>query len=76
VIPAVASLNDSDRLWGRAVFEFVAAEFGSRGVRQYLAALRNASPAAADVSHAALGVAASEFDGAFRAYVRVRFVER
>ena len=36
VIPAVASLADSDRLWGHAVFDFVAAEYGTQGVRRYL----------------------------------------
>jgi hypothetical protein len=74
LLPSVASLTDSERMWGHAVFNFVAAEYGSRGVQQYLIALRNGSHA--DATRTAFGVAAADFDKAFHAYVRRRLVER
>jgi hypothetical protein len=74
-LPAVTSLGASDRLWGHAVFDFVAAEYGTQGIRRYLAALGNSQPAA-DSSLAAFGIAASDFDRAFQMYVRNRFADR
>jgi hypothetical protein len=75
VVPAVASLADSDRLWGHALFDFVAAEYGTRGIRQYLNALGNSSPAG-DAALAAFGIPASDFDRAFQTYLRIRFNDR
>jgi hypothetical protein len=69
-IPSVAAFADTDRLWGRALFEFVADEYGARGLRGYLDALRS-SPA---TPVAALGMSAGDFDAAFKAYVAARFL--
>lgn len=76
LIPAVTSLADSDRVWGHAVFDFVANEYGSSGLQRCLVALRNGSPSAADVYREAFGVAAADFNRAFQVYVRTRLIER
>ncbi len=76
LLPAVESLVDSDRVWGHALFDFVAATYGSRGVQRYLIALRNGSPRDSDNSRAAFDVAAVDFNRAFYAYVRTRLTER
>jgi hypothetical protein len=72
-VPTVASLGDSDRLWGHALFDFVAAEYGTRGIRQYLSALGNNSPAG-DAALAAFGIPASDFDRAFQTYLRTHTI--
>jgi hypothetical protein len=76
LIPSVASLTDSDRAWGHAVFNFVAAEYGSQGVRRYLIALRDTSGSPADIIRAAFSVTPADFDRAFHAYVRTRLIQR
>jgi hypothetical protein len=73
-IPAVGALEPSDRLWGHAVFDFVAAEYGTRGLQLYLMALRSSSFAAGDSGRVALGVAPDDFDWAFKIFVRARFM--
>jgi hypothetical protein len=72
--PAVASLTDSDRAWGHAVFDFVAAEYGAQGIQRYLIALQKG--AGSETTRAAFGVAAADFDSAFHRYVRARLIER
>jgi hypothetical protein len=73
-LPAVESLTASDRHWGHAVFDFVAAEYGAHGVRQYLSALRSGlTRSTADIIRVVFGVSASDFDRAFHRYVRSRF---
>ena len=76
LIPSVASLTGSDRAWGHAVFDFVAAEYGSQGVRRYLIALGDNSGPVADIIRAAFSVTAADFDRAFHAYVKTRLIER
>jgi hypothetical protein len=73
LMPSVVSLTDSDRVWGHAVFEFVAAEYGSQGIPRYVIALRNG--ARSDSARAAFGVAAADFDRAFHAYVTARLIQ-
>ena len=75
-IPSVASLTDSDRAWGHAVFSFVAAEYGAQGVRRYLIALRDTSGSPGDIVRAAFSVAPADFDRAFHDYVRTRLIQR
>jgi hypothetical protein len=72
--PSVASLTDSDRAWGHAVFDFVAAEYGPQGLQRYLSALQNG--AGSDATRAAFAVTAADFDRAFHKYVRARLTER
>jgi hypothetical protein len=76
LIPSAASLTDSDRAWSHAVFNFVAAEYGSQGVRRYLIALRDTSGSPADIIRAAFSVTPADFDRAFHAYVRTRLIQR
>jgi hypothetical protein len=73
-VPSVESLTVSDRHWGHAVFDYVAARYGPEGIRRYLIALQSASRDAAIRS--AFGVSMAEFNGAFRQYVTQQFVAR
>lgn len=72
-VPAVEDLTASDRLWGHAVFDFLAAEYGAQGIRQYLAALRRGPRTGSDALRVAFGMSGHEFNTAFRTYVRTRF---
>jgi hypothetical protein len=74
VIPSVGSLTDSDRVWGHAMFNFVAAEYGAQGVRRCFSALRDTSGSPADVIRAALSVTPADFDRVFHDYVRTRLI--
>ncbi len=74
-VPAIAGGAPLDRLWGRAAFDFVAAEYGTLGIRRYLVALRNSS-SPSDAAFTAFGLAAGDFDRAFQTYVRSRFSDR
>jgi hypothetical protein len=76
LIPVIESLTDSDRVWGHAVFDFIAAEYGSQALQRYLIALRDGSPPGSDISRAVFDVAAADFNSAFQVYVRTRVVER
>jgi hypothetical protein len=53
----------------------MAAEYGARGIRRYLKALRDEAPSMSDTARLAFGVPADDFNAAFRWYVRVRFVD-
>jgi len=75
VMPTVAGGAPLDRLWGHAVFDFVAAEYGTQGMRRYLTALRDGPPTSDSVL-APFGITASDFDRAFQTYVRTRFNDR
>jgi hypothetical protein len=75
-VPAVEDLTASDRHWGHAVFDFVAAEYGAQGIRQYLAALRGGLPVRTDAIRLAFGVAPHDFNAAFQGYLRTRFADR
>jgi hypothetical protein len=75
-VPAVEGLTASDRHWGHAVFDFVAAEYGAQGIRQYLAALRGRPTSRSDAIRMAFGVSADDFNVAFQTYVRTRFGDR
>jgi hypothetical protein len=72
-VPAVEDLTASDRHWGHAVFDFVAAEYGAQGIRQYLGALRDGPTVRSDAIRAAFGVSAHDFNALFQRYVRTRF---
>src|SRR5712692_4158236 len=74
--PAVEDLTASDRHWGHAVFDFVAAEYGAQGIRQYLATLRDRPTVRSDAIRVAFGVSAHDFNAAFQRYVRTRFGDR
>ena len=75
-VPAVEDLAASDRHWGHAVFDFVAAEYGAQGIRDYLAALRDGPTARRDAIPVAFGVSIHDFNAAFQRYVRTRFADR
>jgi hypothetical protein len=75
-VPAVEDLTASDRHWGHAVFDFVAAEYGAQGIRQYLAALRAGLPVRSDAIRLAFGVSPHDFNAAFQGYLRTRFADR
>lgn len=75
-VPAVEDLTASDRHWGHAVFDFVAAEYGAQGIRQYVAALRDGPTVRGDAIRVAFGVSAHDFNAAFQRYVRTRFGDR
>jgi hypothetical protein len=75
-VPAVENLTAVDRHWGHAVLDFVAAEYGAQGIRQYLAALRSAPTARGDAIRVAFGVSAHDFNATFQTYVRTRFGHR
>jgi hypothetical protein len=70
-VPAVENLTASDRDWGHAAFDFIAAEYGGQGIRRYLAALRGTSTRAEAV-RLAFGVSADDFAAAFQTFVRTR----
>ena len=72
-VPAVEHLAASDRHWGHAVFDFVAAEYGAQGIRDYLAALRDRPTVRSDAIHVAFGLSTDHFNAAFQRYVRTRF---
>ena len=74
--PEVENLTALDRHWAHAVLDFVAAEYGSHGIRRYLAALRNAPTARGDAIRVAFGVSARDFNSTFETYVRTRFGDR
>jgi hypothetical protein len=73
-VPSVGSLTDSDRAWGHALFDFVAAEYGARGIQRYLIALRDST--GSDATRGAFSVAAADFDRAFRRFVSTRLIDR
>jgi len=75
-VPSVADLKASERHWGHAVLDYMAAEYGAQGIRRYLAALQKREGARGDAIRTALAVSVDEFDDAFRAYVRTRFAGR
>jgi hypothetical protein len=75
-LPAVEDLTVSDRQSGHAVFDFVAAEYGAQGIRQYLAALGAGPTVRSDAIRAAFGVSAHDFNAAFQRYVRTRVGDR
>jgi hypothetical protein len=72
--PSISGLTDSDREWGHAVFDFVAAEYGAQGVRRYLTALQRGT--GSDTTRGAFGVASADFGRAFHRFVRSRLIER
>jgi hypothetical protein len=72
-IPDVSRLTAADRHWGRAVFDFVAAEYGARGIRAYLEALRESPISMRDPIRVAFDTTPAEFNAAFRGFARARF---
>ena len=72
-VPAIEALSPTDRHWGHAVFDFVATQYGARGVRAYLDALRDSSASMRDPIRIAFDATPSEFNAAFHAFVRSRF---
>jgi hypothetical protein len=76
VIPAVADLAAADRLWGHAVFDFVAAAYGAQGIRRYVTAECDRQAGGPETARAAFDVASNEFDRAFVAYVKAQFHDR
>jgi hypothetical protein len=74
-IPQITSLM-ADRLWGHALLDFVAAEFGNQGVQQYLTALRGSAATDGNASRIAFGLVEDDFDWAFKRFIRSRFLDR
>jgi hypothetical protein len=72
-IPDVASLTAADRHWGRAVFDFVATEYGARGVRAYLQAVRDSPSSMRDPIRIAFDTTPADFNAAFQGFARARF---
>jgi hypothetical protein len=66
-IPSIESLTADDRHWSHALFEFVEAEYGARGIERLLGSLRDGSTAGA-----AIGASRDEFNAAFKAYLTSR----
>jgi len=75
-IPEVAELTAADRHWGHAVFEYVATEYGARGVRAYLGALRDSAATMRDPIRVAFDTTPADFNAAFRGFARARFGDR
>jgi len=71
-MPAVETLTTSDRHWGHAVFDFIAAEYGAQGIRQFLAALRGRPATTIDAIRVAFSASADDFNAAFQTYVRTQ----
>lgn len=73
LIPTVERLTVSDRHWGHAVFDFVATEYGARGVRAYLTALRDTPSTMRDPIRVAFDMTPADFNAAFRDFVAARY---
>jgi hypothetical protein len=69
VVPFVSRLTSADRDGGRAVFSYVADEFGTDGIRRYLYALRD-STNNSDALERAFGLTEEEFESQFNSYMR------
>jgi hypothetical protein len=67
-VPALSALSNADRSWGQTAFAFIGDEFGTEGIRRYLAALREGGSA----TQQAFGLSANQFDQAFQRYVTMR----
>jgi len=74
-VPPVTSLV-AERLWGHAVLDFVATEFGNQGLQQYLTALRGSGATDGSASRVAFGITEDDFDSAFKRFIRSRFSDR
>jgi|KBSSwiStaDraftv2_1062776.scaffolds.fasta_scaffold168769_3 hypothetical protein len=68
-VPIVSQLTSADREGGRAVFSFIADEFGTQGIRRLLLALRE-STTSGDVFDRAFGLSEDEFESQFASYMR------
>jgi hypothetical protein len=75
-VPAVEELSASDRHWGHAVLDFVAAEYGAQGIRRYLSALRRRPTTSSEAIRAAFEVTADQFNVAFQTYLRTQLGDR
>jgi hypothetical protein len=75
-MPAVETLTTSDRHWGHAVFDFIAAEYGAQGIRHFLAALRGRPVTKSDAIRVAFSVSADDFNAAFQRYVRTQLADQ
>lgn|SRR6478672_12451085 len=71
-IPSVTSLM-ADRIWGHALLDFVAVEFGNQGIQRYLTALRGSDTTDGSASRVAFGIVEADFDWAFKRFIRSRF---
>jgi hypothetical protein len=74
-IPSVTSLT-ADRMWGHALLDFVAAEFGNQGIQRYLTALLGSGATDGSASRVAFGIAEDDFDWAFKRFIWSRFSDR
>jgi hypothetical protein len=80
-VPAVERLTNTvtERHWGHALFDFIAAEYGDGGIRRYLASLRGGDSGTSgtpDIARAAFGVSAADLNAGFARYVRTHFSDR
>jgi hypothetical protein len=72
LVPSVSRLTSSDRDWSRAVFDFIADEFGADGIRRYLSALKDETASNRDAIQEVFGFTSSRFDREFERYVKAR----
>jgi hypothetical protein len=71
VVPTAGGLTSSNFDWGRAVFEFIADEYGLAGIRRYLMELKDGATNS-DALQTAFGLTSDAFDREFARYVRSR----
>jgi hypothetical protein len=69
---ALDGLPSSQRRWGHALFDFVAAKYGADGVRRFLFVLRT-RPEPANAIPVAFALPFDDFREAFHGYVAARF---
>jgi len=68
-VPAISQIANSDRDSSRRVFEFIADEYGTDGIRRYLTTLKNATTTGSALEET-FGFSQDEFDRAFQQYLR------
>jgi hypothetical protein len=71
-VPAVENLAVSDRHWGHAVFDYIASQYGTDGVRRYIAVLSRRPQSGGVAIEEAFSTSPTEFNRAVEAYARSR----
>jgi hypothetical protein len=75
-IPPGANLAAGDRMWGHALFDFVATEYGTQGLRRFVMAQCGAQASEAEAARVASGLTSNDFNRAFIRYVSTQFSDR
>jgi hypothetical protein len=68
-VPAISQIASSDRDSSRRVFEFIADEYGTDGIRRYLTTLKHATTSGSALQET-FGFSQDEFERAFQQYLR------